>query len=518
MVGLAATAAVVVLALVVAVVVFVIPALRPSVPTDSTNVTDISSEPHTTWTYDWAADGEFLNDTPVIVSVGAGQALVWAQFDYSAFLESQGESAGWYPGYDTSYNAGFDSGTEYGRAVEAYNNDKYPYTVPAPDIHVFLPASSDDGYRDGFGDASTGADRGTSQKKQPDPPNFTPTVALVSAADGDELWSVDLSSIVDGVDYTSTYTAHNVPGSNAVAIVLAIPTGESARYVLVALDRNTGELLSELDSDGPIDVAALGGDIVAAAVDSAGTTTTVARYAVGDLGGKPKWKAQVDGAAFVYPAEGSIVAFSDDRGEALDGETGAKRAWGKDADFETTYRTVGGALVRVQGSKKGGSYDIQGWGQDGKPTWKHAIHTDFYEIRDDALFTASSSGSAYSTLQRIDPASGTPMWTKAYAKPFDGVLGIEGSRLLLASGTKVIVVDAGTGAAQFSQKVGEFYNMYFGSALYYVPSTHALTAYNYDKTGPAWSFDLAEGQTITTIGTHLVVVDADSGTVRGLEP
>jgi hypothetical protein len=402
--------------------------------------------------------------------------------------------------------------------VDAYNADTYPYTLPAPDIKAFLPASSEDGYRDGFADAAAGAARGTSQKQRPDPPDFTPTIALVDAASGKAVWSVDFSTVVDGADYASTYTAYDVRGSTAVAVIAAIPEGESTRYALVALDRSTGAVLSLLVADGPIDITTLGGDIVAAVSNHDGTETTVGRYSVGGLDGKPKWKARVNGAAFVYGAAGAVVAFSDTGGEVLDGDSGKEATWGKDADYLTSYRTVGGTLVRVVSNDNGDAYEIQGWGTDGKPTWSKAIHTDFYEIRDDALFTAEASGGTYAKLQRVDLTTGKAAWTAAYKAPFDGILGIEGSHLLLATGKKVIIVDAATGKPLFSQKVGDFYNMYFGTAQYYVPSTDTLTAYRYDKTGPVWSFDLDEGETVVTIGTRLVLVDSDSGTIRGLAP
>lgn len=499
----------------VAVVVIVLPSVHGKAPTDSTTVVDVLSEPKLTWKYDWVGDNDddYLNDTPGVVSVGADQALVWPQFDYSAFLETEG----WYEGYDEDYAAGYSAGLSYAEAVKQYREDTYPYSVPKPNPNAYLPEGSDEkrGVIDGF--AAATAESGVSTPKATKP-DFTPTISLVNAGNGEETWSIDLSQAIEGVDFESTYTGYDVPGSNVVAIVASIPTGEEVRYALITLDRSTGEVLSELRTDGPIGVATLEGDIIVAVSDAEGEETQVARYSVGALDGSAKWSATVDGSASLYTAGGYVVAFTEDEGTVLDGSTGKAASFGADANYLTSYYLLGDQLLRVESNDEGAAYDLAGWDESGKETWSATVHADYYEIRDGALFTATTRGAAYSTLQRINPADGSAMWGSAYTKDFDGILGIEGNSLLLASGTKVVVVDVGSGEVRLIQEAGDFYNMYFGSALYYAPSDSGLSAYRYDAEGAVWSLDLRDGETITTLGRHLVLVDADSGTLRGLAP
>ena len=155
--------AVVALVLIVVVVVaLVIPGLLGRSPDGTSGVVDITSEPHTTWTYDWAGDSkpEFLDDSPEVNPVGDSQALVWPVFDLAAYGDEIGTSLGWYEGYDGQYDEGYAAGLEFREADEAYSNDTFPYTVPPAHEEDFFPEGAYDnydeylGFQDGFYDAA----------------------------------------------------------------------------------------------------------------------------------------------------------------------------------------------------------------------------------------------------------------------------------------------------------------------------------------------------------------------------
>ena len=507
-----------------AVAALVLPQLFGPKFSDETDVSDILSEPHVAWTYDWVGenDREFLDETPQATEIGDGRALVWASFDYSAFLDAHG-SSGWYQGYDEHYDVGFDAGEQYAGDVEEYNADTYPYTVPAPHEEDFFPEGAYDnyveflGFQDGFADGRAGKTIGTSREEAPPTPNFTPAVTAVDTTNGAVLWTVDLAGIVEGVDYSSSYYAQEIEGSNAVALYISTYGGADAAYVVIALDTETGAVLSRLASTEPASGASLDGDLVLATPDATGESTRVARYSPTGLAGDPEWSTDVDGSAYLTVGEGFVIVQGSENGTVLNGSNGSAAGWGQDIDYTIGYAFVGSQLVRIETTESADRYRVEGWSTQGASSWSEPLTVSYFELTDTALFSSEASEGGYSGLQRVDPATGTAVWKEPFADSFDSVLGVQGDSVLLQrGGTIIIVLDRDTGDEKFRENPGNFAVAFEGSTLYYVPVAGALTAYKYSGPGEVWSLSLTDAQSVTVAGGRLAIVDFEAGTLSGL--
>jgi hypothetical protein len=515
-----------VLALILAIAVIVLlllPALRGAAP-DPTDVVDVTSEPETTWRYDWVGsnDTAYLDDSPGITAVGTDQALVWPVFDYSAYTDAEGASLGWYEGYDEQYDEGYAAGLGYLEAEAAYRNDTEPYTVPSPNMQDYFPEGVYEnydkflGFQDGFYDAANERGDGTSKKLEPVDPGFTPTVALVNALTGDEAWKIDLSEAIDGADYASSFSAYDIAGSDAVAIIASSMQGSSVGYSLVTLDKRNGNVLSTLSSAGQIDVAAFDGDVIVSTADENAANTTIGRYTVDSVNDNARWSVAVEGTPILYTEGDFVVAYGENTGAVFDGSTGKKATWGDDINYSVYYQFIGDQLVRGESNTDGDEYEIEGWNADGTSRWQSPITAQYVTVLDGSIFTAELRGDGYSNLQRVNPADGKDMWPAAYAPEFDTFLGVQGSTLLVSRATTVVLIDLATGKERLSQKVGDFYDVYEGTSLYYVPAGDELVAYGYAENGEVWSFGLGDSQAITTLGRHLVLIDYDKAALYGL--
>lgn len=524
--GLIAGGAALVLVAVVAVIALLLPGiLRGGSGDNPPDVADIAAEPEATWTFDWVgdADEQFLDDDPEIAAVGDKQALVWASFDSYAYSDSQGNVAGWYEGYDEQYDDGYAAGLEYEKAYSAWLDDT-TFSTAFPVDEDFYPEGAYGnfeewlGFDDGFWDARLGEDDGYSKKEKPVAPDYTPTITLLDTATGDAVWTVDLADAIDGVDYTSTFYAFDVEGSDAVAVSTTTTVGDTTAYSVVALAKSNGQVISKLESDGPTGVEAFGGDIIVTSSDKGGEDTSVARFAVDGLDGDPKWQA--DGPDSSYGASvfalGSefLEVIGDDEGVILFGSTGRNAEFGSDVDFSTTYEYAGGQLVRSERSDD--STKVEGWSSDDDSTWTGSVTADYAQIVDGTIFTADAEGDGYSGLVAINPSDGEPLWSEAWDGEFDGVYGVRDGKVLVVSRTKLIILDAGNGVALFSQKLGDVSGFYEGVDGYYVASDETLVAYGYGAKGSVWSFDVDDDQDIIAIGRSLGLVDHDKGTLRGL--
>ena len=520
-IGLIAGGAVLVIVAIIAVVALVLPALFGGSATKQALVTDINGEPDTTWKYDFLgkSDSTYLADAPRTVAVGEDKALVWAEFDYSAYSADQGDSAGWYKGYDEQYSDGYAAGLLYLDAVNAWYED---YNADYPEEESYFPDGTYDDYdkylgvQDGFYDAAYELGEGSSQKIKPTDPGYTPTIALIDVNSGDEVWSVDLSDAIDGVDFNSQFSAYDIEGTNAIAVVTSVSDDDSTSYAVVTLDKSNGEVISELDSDGPASATPVGGDLVVATSDSDGTHAKVARYSVAGLDDDPKWESKQDGSPFIYVDGDYIYVFDseDDEGVMLNSSDGEEADFGDDIDSSTTYSFVGSQLIRSEYGDD--STEIEGYGLNGKSTWDDSVEADHIALESDSIFTMKAKGDAYTKLMRINPSNGEEIWGDSYDESFDGVLGVVGNSVLLSDGTKIVVVDLGSGEEKFSQKVGTVDSYYFGGNQYYVQSGDELDAYSYGEKGDVWGFDLDDNETIVQLGSHLAVLNYDKGTLHGL--
>ena len=519
LIGLIAGGAALVVAAIVAVVVLVLPSILGGGSTDETEVVDIASEPDTTWKYDWVGDNdqETLGSAPSVVSVGDDQALVWADFDYDTYLSTQGNSDGWYEGYDDQYDDGYAAGLEYLVAYDAWWDDD-TYTLEFPEEESYFPDGAYDdydkwlGFQDGFYDARYEQGEGENKLEEPIDPDYSPSIALISATSGDEEWNVDLTEAIDGADFQSVISAFDIEDSNAVLVVASIAGEDATTYTAVTLDKSNGKVISTLEADGEISAFGFGGDVIIGSTDEDGEETTIGRYSVSDLESDPKWDASIDGYAYLYGYGDFVLAYSGEEEEALvvNANTGEEAEWGDDIDSDVGYSFLGSQLLRFEDN------EIEGYGLNGESTWEDAVDYDTYFAADGVLLVAEEDGDAFSGLQRIDPGNGSEKWSETFDDEFDYVLGVQGSSILLASGSKIIVLDAGSGEEKFTQKAGDFYSTYEGANLYYVYTGDELAAYSYGEKGDVWTLDIDDSESIATVGKHLVLIDYDKGTLNGL--
>jgi len=513
---------------VVAVLALVLPGLLRAGSGDGPpDVADITAKPKTTWTFDWVgdADEQFLEDDPETAPVGDRQALIWASFDSYAYSDSQGSAAGWYEGYDEQYADGYAAGLEYEKAYSDWFDDT-TFSKPLPDDEDYYPNGAygnfDEwlGFDDGFWDARLGEDEGYSKKEKPVEPDYEPTITLLDTTTGEVVWTINLAEAVPGVDYSSTFYAFDVEESNAVAVSSSTTSGDTTSYSVVTLARSTGEVLSALESDGPTGVESFDGDLIVTSSDVGGDGTSVARYAVDGLGDEPKWQA--DGPASSFGASvfalgtDFVEVIGDDEGVILSGASGERAPFGADVDFAVTYDYAGSRLIRSERSDD--STTIDGWTTDDDSIWRDPITADYAQIIDGMVFTADADGDAYTDLVAVSPANGEPLWSDPWNGGFDGVYGVRDGTVLVVSGARLITLDAATGEALFSQKLGAVSGFYQGASSFYVATDNELIAYGYREKGATWSFKLGDDQDVLAVGRSLGLVDHDARTLRGLAP
>ena len=521
---LVAVALIALILAIVVIVVFVIPAVFGGSSGTTADVLDIASEPQTTWKYDWAGDNnpEFLDDAPDATPVGDDQALVWPAFDLAAYTDAIGTDLGWYEGYDQQYDDGYAAGLEFRKADDAYHNDTFPYSVPPAHESDFFPEGAygnyDEflGFQDGFTDAAEGLGAGANKRERPVDPGFVPAVTLLNAATGEVLWTVDLSEVLPDIDFLSVISAYDVEGSNAIALVIAYINQADGGSSLITLDRGNGDTLSTVSADGQISVAPFEGDLIISVADADGESATIGRYAVNRVDKKPRWSLEFEGTPFVIADNGFVIAYGEDSGAVFDGADGKKAPWGDDISYSIFYQFVGDQLIRRENSADGSFTKIEGWSVDGASTWSKPAVAESLSAFDGSIFTMQAKGSGFQNLQRVSTSDGRELWQDMYAGSFDNFLGVAGDSLLLSRGSAVVVLDLQTGKEREVQNVGDFVDVFEGERLYYVPAGEELAAYSYTDEGVVWSMGLDDGQSITTLGAHLVLIDADTSTVFGL--
>lgn len=521
LVGLIAGGAALVVVAIIAVVVLVLPSIFGGGSTDTVEVVDIGAEPETTWEYNWVGDNDedYLESEPSVAAVGDDHALVWATFDYYSYTETQGDSAGWYEGYDEQYADGYSAGREYKQASDAWW-EALDFAVPIPEEETYFPQDAygdyDEwlGFQDGFYDGAYDQGEGYSQKQKPVDPDYTPTLALLNAADGGEAWSIDLTDAIDGVDFESSIQGSDIEGSDAVLVYATTPSDGEHTNTAVTISKSNGEVISTLEADGPISASPFGGDLLIAVTDSDGDETTIGRYGIDAIDDDAKWEISMDGAARTVVIGDFVMVYSDeDEFLALDANSGEEAEWGDDLDSDVYYSFLGSQLLRFEDG------EIEGYNTAGDSVWEDAVESEMSPFYDDgALLVAEEDGDQYTELQRINPGNGSQMWAEAFGDEFDYVIGVQGNSLLLAEGDNIIVVDLGSGEERFSQKAGDFYGVAEGANQYYVSTADELAAYSYGEKGDAWTMDLDDNESITLAGKHLVLVDSDGGTLHGLAP
>jgi hypothetical protein len=514
-IGLIAGGAVLLVVAIVAVIALVLYGFSGRSAVTASTVVDINAAPVETWNYDFvgSADKTYIGTEPSVVAVGSDKALVWSSFDYSSFLADQGNSEGWYSGYDADYSDGYAAGEQYSTDYQIWYDDPTTTSDTMPDSSDYFTSDAL-GFSDGFSDAQDGNGEGYSQKVKPAEPDYTPSLALVNVTNGDVIWNVDLSDAIDGVDYTSSIEAYDIDGSNAIVVQASIADGDTTTYVIAALSTSTGEVISSANYDVYSSVAAVGGDVIVATTAVDGSDATVGRYSVDALDDNPKWEADTDAVNFITVENNYIFVTMQDSGEVLHASDGKEADFGDDLDT-ASYYFIGNQLVREESTDRG--YQIEGYGLDGDPTWKDTVDADMTWLSNGVILTAdANSDGGFSGLMRIDPSNGSEQWDDTYDQDFDGVAGVVGNSVILISGKDAHILDLGNGQEKLRQRVGELNNFFLGDGQYYVVSGQKLTAYSYGDKGSVWKFTIDDTESVTQIGRQLAVVNSDKGKLYGL--
>jgi hypothetical protein len=524
LIGLLGGGGVLLIVAIIAIVALVLPSIGGgSSSTDEIDVADIGSEPDTSWKFDWVGDNddEFLGSSPNIASAGDDQAFLWSTFDYSSYADTQGNSEGWYEGYDEDYDSGYSAGETYNTDYEVWLYDPYTTYETVPEVEDYFPAGAYDnyddyvGFNDGFWDAYGESGYGANQKVRPEDPDYTPTLTLLNVLNGEEVWTIDLSDAIDDVDAESAFNVLDIEDTDRAVVVASTTDG----YRLVSIDKGNGEVVSEFESDTPVNVIPYDGDVVLIVADDDFEDSTMARYAVDALDDDPKWDADLDGDPYTFDLlEDFVVTYGDDEGEVIDLATGKNADFGDDIDDSTSYTFAGTQLVRIESKDEGSSYELEGWSTSDDSTWKDSVDAEAYWTNDDAIFIAENSDSGYSDLQRLNLATGEEQWEDAYDDDFDQLLGVQGNSVLLSEGDRIVVVDLGSGEERYSQKVGsDSPRVFRGSNAFYAYTGDELAAYSYNEKGDIWTLDVDDDEGVVVLGKHLSLVDYDKRTVNGLE-
>jgi hypothetical protein len=435
----------------------------------------------------------------------------------------------WYDGYDEEYEAGYNDGTSYKEAYDAYmtardemfaaHNEAYAAWLACtsepcperpkdlttqdypdwPDMSDYRNGSfADHGYSDGWHDAEYG-DYGD-KRAEPDPLTFM--VGLLDMESKDLDWQLDLSK-------ESGFHAPKVPTLGSLG---------NGSLVLGVSDRASGDkVILAVASDGTVTSDRHDVDLVEGvngyAVIRDGNTVIVTK---GSDFENEVWSA---GSFLHYSVDvlqdgDTFYVLTDDG--YVEGSTGEVKGFGKDVDHDVRYNFLtGGVLLRCEGTP--------------------ATRPDYY----------------YSAM-RIDPDDGKEMWdtaikdtycTKAsYANgmllffgaddTFHGVQASDGEEKWDAKGHKVYALNSGyvlitkgddNGGALIDPKSGDALSTFkdmeqfafvspSGKKVFYTWDDNELKAWSAtgDSDSALWSLSLGGGNDILTLGGRMFVTGKDA--------
>ncbi|HWH25167.1 MAG TPA: hypothetical protein VNT53_00780 [Pseudolysinimonas sp.] len=527
--GIIGGAIVVVIALVLVAVLVVVPLFAPKSSTQVL-VKDLTEEPDELWTYDYTAgnDGDSVSGAQFI-PIGSGKILVVPSFDTSS--QSSGGSS-WYEGYDDDYDQGFDAGTEYAAAVDAYLQDLSSTEYPDTEDYWPFDGSYDDydyenyaGFYDGFSDGRNGDEAGTSQAEKPVEPDFTPTLALVDAKSGDEIWTIDISKLDKKVTFESIVDAFAIEGTNYLGVVAAHQTDDGgAESTVTTVDLSSGKRVSQAKFDSFATAFDANGQVVVIETeitdDGDAGDSTMSSLNPGNLDDDARWETDVEG--YTGYALGKFVAVtpsdSDKEGAVYDLATGKEADFGDDLGSDVEYAFVGDQLIRLEYSEDGDSVEVDGINTQGKSVWKKSVDADDAWVTDNEIFIADSTGDdAYESLQRLNVSNGEEVWKDTYDDEFLYV-DVAAGAVVLGTEKGITVVNLGSGEEVYSEK-SDASSSFTGSSQFYLAGDGELSAYKPTEDGDIWSFDYDDDEEITQIGQYLAVLNdsKDEVTLLGVK-
>lgn len=549
----------------IAVVVFlVLPLILPSAITapGTSLVRDIPSAPKAAWALKLAGKGsaEFLNSKPGSVELGDGAALLWADFDYDLFEQTKYDSLWWYEGVEDDYAVGLAAGEAYLAAKALANKGEGAQPVEGD----FMPQEWWDldkprGSAWGWTDATFEYPFGTSlPPSPPGNPDYTPVASLVNLDNGEVRWSIDLVAETKATYQSRITAAAPADGSGQVIIAVRNEEKGASSYIL-ALDRNSGEIVSKLVVDGTAAVVGAGDAVIALLTDDdvvvrkpgkdkeweAATQAlaeslpgTVMRIDPQHLDGEPTWQKDLVGVQSMGELNG-YLAFSGggEYAPVLVADDGSAAAWGADFRDENIYYYFSGDhLIREEqfmptidpetGMPDGvRTSTLMGYDAlDGTPAWKEPVVSSTV-MQDPAgnLFVADADVdglgffAGFFALRPLDPATGTSLWAERYE---GGVYGGGGSNNEFSAFTtmeeQLVVLSLTTGLAVEVAEVNEVDTFARGAENFYVQTADELIAVTPGTTKKLWTLPLDDGVGIVRIGGRLLLFDPAKAEITGL--
>ncbi len=483
-------------------------------------IADLKTEPDTSWSYDFASSkDDYVYSWPSIVPVGDDMALVWAGFDSYSWEWDQEGSTGWYEGYDEDYAAGYDAGSAYLAAYDAWlSSDDWSLEYPSQADYYPSSGDPDIGWWDGFLDAYDGLSKGSNAAVAPKDPDYKGEVTMLDMKTGDDLWAVEVVDLVDNFDFSSDIRAKSIEDTNYSIIIAA--EADSNDATIIALDNKTGEVASQETFKDFGSVAVADGAVFVVADVTADQKAWVGRFAPDALDGKAVWEADVDASSYAHMVGDYLVVDGGDEGYAFDPANGDEQKWAKDIDYDVNFSYIDGNLVRIERTDDG--YEIEGVDADGKSTWDKRIDAEWMTFDEDTLFIAETTNDGIDRLERINPKNGESMWESAYREELydTGYVDHFGdvALVVLVDRDKIALLNLATGEELFTDRLADdTRGIWPGESFYYVSAGGKLQAYETKTGDDVWSYRYDEdNEIIMQAGPRLLVLDTDKKSISPL--
>src|SRR5690606_26228859 len=112
-------------------------------------------------------------------------------------------------------------------------------------------------------------------------------------------------------------------------------------------------------------------------------------------------------------------------------------------------------LLRIESDEDREEFEIEGYSIDtGKSVWDDAVETEWYSAVDGLLLIGDETSDGYDNIQRLNIATGEPMWDDEFGDEIVGIGGVMGDRIVAANPKdRIVVIDAGNGEEKFTQKL-----------------------------------------------------------------
>ena len=521
--------------------IFIVPGLLGGGTKADARLDDIRTEPSDVWSYEAAGNEKDYNNDVSFSALGSDRILAVSAFDYFAWWEDNQSDVysevDWYEGIEDDYQAGWDAGVAYNAAVDAAWED---FSLPYPDREDFYPAEFEGkspyeatydeehaGAFVGWYDAYFEDEFGTSLPTKPVTPDDTSTIAVVSAADGKELWSVALTDVL--TDHSPEATFEAIPTADGSKIVVFNADYDNIEdftaSTIAVLDAKNGKVLSSVEVEGVIFTADLVGDsLVAVVVEEKGGDKFEANampFSLAKLDAEPAWSFEVDSEDAPYVAadgttQFSLTTFDSDMNSEVEYYSLAN---GKESALSDGryLRTVQGTTIAIDESDDE-TVELSALSADGKEKW--SIEVADFRVIDNTLFIwEDCNDSGCEDMSTVDMGNGELKWKKGYDNALP--LAIVGDRILSRvaedgeAERQLIWLSLGSGeeidadAPKLPADIRRI-DIRVAQSMLYVEDEDEIVAFSFTERKSVWSYDLDSDEQLWTIGTKLYIWNSDS--------